>query len=406
MNWLIFFLFFIIIFFFFFFFFFFYGVRDVVNKIRFWLLINVSIPAIVKVLSHLQGCMYKLDSKFMKVLNEIDNEENQTSKTQAIMFKNKKANLIVVAFRGTNSLDAGALITDLESELYEIKGHKKMEGRAHLGFMKALGLKKDLDWPKPEEITDVDYLSQHPAYYEIRERLRKQLLEDEEGKTKFIVTGHSLGGALAILFVGLLGYHEDTLLLEKMEGVYTFGQPRVGDDKFKDFMNSTIKKYGVKYLRYVYSNDVVTRVPFDVQIYPYKHFGESYIYFDCFYRGRVESEEINKNYFALRWLIPSYLIAICELIRSFAIHHIDAYGGDYKEGWLMITLRLLGLYFPGLSAHTPQDYVNISRLEISPPRSNSNRLFKRGMLAIIASFVLFYLIQWTNYYTNHFNKKI
>ncbi|THG21463.1 hypothetical protein TEA_001081 [Camellia sinensis var. sinensis] len=185
-----------------------------------------------------------------------------------------------------SSLDAGALITDLESELYEIKGHKKMEGRAHLGFMKALGLKKDLDWPKPEEITDVDYLSQHPAYYEIRERLRKQLLEDEEGKTKFIVTGHSLGGALAILFVGLLGYHEDTLLLEKMEGVYTFGQPRVGDDKFKDFMNSTIKKYGVKYLRYVYSNDVVTRVPFDVQIYPYKHFGESYIYFDCFYRGR------------------------------------------------------------------------------------------------------------------------
>ncbi|CAL5332416.1 unnamed protein product [Camellia sinensis] len=403
--------------------------------------------------------MYKLDSKFMKVLNEIDNEaelpeglakkitivgrvdmrmrldkrissdnkkytaslsmmaaklsyelkdvvkfvltkywkmdnplvlslwkENQTSKTQAIMFNDKKANLIVVAFRGTNSLDAGALITDIESELYEIKGHKKMEGRAHLGFMKALGLKKGLDWPKPEEITDVGYLSQHPAYYEIRERLRKQLLEDEEGKTKFIVTGHSLGGALAILFVGLLGYHEDTLLLEKMEGVYTFGQPRVGDDKFKDFMNSNIKKYGVKYLRYVYSNDVVTRVPFDVQIYPYKHFGESYIYFDCFYRGRVESEEINKNYFALRWLIPSYLIAICELIRSFAIHHIDAYGGDYKEGWLMITLRLLGLYFPGLSAHTPQDYVNISRLEISPPRSNSNRLFKRGMLAIIASF--------------------
>lgn len=38
------------------------------------------------------------------------------------------------------------------------------------------------------------------------------------------------------------------------------------------------------------------------------------------------------------------------------------YGPDYRESWESFLLRLVGLAIPGLSAHSPVDYVNSIRL--------------------------------------------
>lgn len=38
------------------------------------------------------------------------------------------------------------------------------------------------------------------------------------------------------------------------------------------------------------------------------------------------------------------------------------YGAEYKEGWLSIVLRVVGLVFPGTSAHSPTNYVNSIRI--------------------------------------------
>lgn len=71
-------------------------------------------------------------------------------------------------------------------------------------------------------------------------------------------------------------------------------------------------------------------------------------------------EQPNKNYFSLLWLIPKYLNAWLELVRSFVIPFVKGY--DYYESLLMKVVRFIGLFVPGLTAHIPTDYVNSTRL--------------------------------------------
>ncbi|GFS34231.1 alpha/beta-Hydrolases superfamily protein [Actinidia rufa] len=271
----------------------------------------------------------------MEFLGSFDfwNEYQEKATTQAFMLRDKTVNpeLVVVAFRGTESFDADAWCTDFDMSWYEHSGM----GKVHAGFMKALGLQKNARWPKNLQQAD-----DHPAvaYYHIRDLL-KELLQASD-REKFILTGHSLGGALAILFPAILAFHGEEWLLERLEGVYTFGQPRVGDEKFGKFYEGTF----------------------------FKHFGTC-IYFDSFYNGKVVAEEPNKNYFSPFTMIPRTINAIWELmIRSFTIAY--RWGPDYVEGGTLRVLRLIGLLcnrrvIAGISAHSPQDYVNSTRLASS-----------------------------------------
>jgi len=275
-----------------------------------------------------------------------------------MMFQDTRAqpNLIVVAFRGTHPFDPIAWQTDVDLSWFELKG----VGHVHSGFMKALGLQKDKGWPK--EIEKGGSNQPQFAYYVIRQRLRDILQNNESAK--FIVTGHSLGGALAILFVSILAKHEDKMLLERLEGVYTFGQPRVGDKQLGEYMKEKLNKYDVRHLRYVYCNDMVPRIPYDDETHLfYNHWAPCLYYNSCCYNGEVRDEP-NKNYFALLWAIPKRVNAVWELLRSFIIPHTK--GPGYKESWSMRIVRVVGLVFPGVAAHCPQDYVNATRLGSLP----------------------------------------
>lgn len=291
-------------------------------------------------------------------LHNFWNAYEEQYSTQAIMFQDKieDPNLIVVAFRGTSPFNANAWITDIDLSWYELEGL----GKIHAGFMKALGLQKPIGWPKhinQEAQEQNNSSSKEFAYYKIREELKKILSKND--KAKFIVTGHSLGGALAILFASILILHEEEWLLDKLEGVYTFGQPRVGDEQFGKFMMEKLKKFDVKYYRYVYCNDMVPRLPYDDKTLFFKHFG-SCLFYNSLYCGKVLEEEPNKNYFSLLWVLPKVLNAVFELIRSFILPWIK--GNDYKQSWSEIIFRMVGLIIPGLSDHGPVDYVNLTRL--------------------------------------------
>lgn len=64
--------------------------------------------------------------------------------------------------------------------------------------------------------------------------------------------GHDLGGAIALL--AAVDLKEDL----RMAGVYTFGQPRVGDTLFKATVEN---RFANSYVRFVNEHDLVTRLP-------------------------------------------------------------------------------------------------------------------------------------------------
>lgn len=85
-----------------------------------------------------------------------------------------------------------------------------------------------------------------------------EALEDIQGATKgcpVVLTGHSLGGALAALTGALLGS-----LGSPVSQVVTFGCPKVG------FQGVRMALTGVRCARYVHGDDIVPTLP-----WPYEH---------------------------------------------------------------------------------------------------------------------------------------
>ncbi|KAK4712197.1 hypothetical protein R3W88_006710 [Solanum pinnatisectum] len=285
----------------------------------------------------------------MDLLGSYDfwNEYHENKSTQGFLFHDKTPcpDVIIVAFRGTEPFNSDDWSTDFDISWYEFQGM----GKVHSGFMKALGLQKDKKWPPNIRQDD-----QRPlAYYTIREKLRDLFQKNKQ--TKFVLTGHSLGGALAVLFAAVLAFHNETFILARLEAIYTFGQPRVGDAEFGDFMKENFRNHGIEYYRFVYSHDIVPRLPYDDSIMLFKHFGTC-LYYNSIYEGKIVSEEPDRNYFCVRSLISKRVDALWELVRSFLLPYL--YGTEYRENLLLQALRLYGLVFPGMPAHGPQEYIN------------------------------------------------
>ncbi|XP_059074644.1 triacylglycerol lipase OBL1-like [Cryptomeria japonica] len=287
--------------------------------------------------------------------------------TEAFIFCDKTENtkLMVIAFRGTEPFDATDWSTDFDISLYKVEPI----GRIHLGFLEAMGIADRSDEQvaqfhlKPNSSNGwPDNLSKDHekplAYHAIRGTLKKLLEEHKDAK--FIVTGHSLGGALAILFPAILLLHNQKKLLEKLFAVYTFGQPRVGDEDMGNYMNKNINQPQPRYFRVVYCNDMIPRLPYDDKEFLFKHFGACIYYSSC-YKQKTLKEEPNRNFSAF-YCISNFINAIWELMQSIIIGHTN--GKDFREGWLGMVFRCVGIVLPGISAHSPVNYVAI---RLGPP---------------------------------------
>ncbi len=124
------------------------------------------------------------------------------------------------------------------------------------------------------------------AFYRVRNDVVTRIQALRTHNQPIWYTGHSLGGALAVMAASTLLLHEEKL---PVAGLYTFGQPRVGDFQFAKTFNRALKG---RAFRFVNNNDVVPQVPLEAM--GFSHAGQLK-YFD--HRGRLRGDRSRKWWF-------------------------------------------------------------------------------------------------------------
>ncbi|MER6507331.1 lipase family protein [Nonomuraea sp. NPDC001636] len=134
--------------------------------------------------------------------------------------------MIVVAFRGTQPEELRDWLSDANTLLTP---YTAADGNIHAGFYRALDVV-------------------HPA-------LLHTLEEWHTPRQSLWFTGHSLGGALAMLAAARTHFEDPTLLAD---GVYTYGQPRTCCPKLAAAYDQA---FGGRTFRFVNNNDIVAQLP-------------------------------------------------------------------------------------------------------------------------------------------------
>lgn len=201
------------------------------------------------------------------LLESIDPEENDT---QAAIICEPNTGRIYIVFRGTDkNID---WITNLRfrQQIYPYGDTRDTRVRFHRGFM--------------------------AAYFSVRDELQAKVREYPEAS--LIITGHSLGGAIATIAALDLQYNITQHTHQPIQ-LYTFGAPRVGNRALvESFQRRVHQSY-----RFVNGWDLVTRVPRLWQ--GYAHVPEAYL-LGSRWTWRMVSRRIKDHY------MTSYLEALAE----------------------------------------------------------------------------------------------
>ncbi len=167
--------------------------------------------------------------------------------TQAFFVGSEDKRLAIVVFRGTECATGENidLLTDIDAKAREFP--PSSGARVHLGFYNAF------------------------AY--VWRDLARDLDRVQDKYEFFLFTGHSLGAALAVLAASAFVFDDRFCRSrKKLRGLYTFGQPMVGDEVFA----ALGRKYlGAQTFRHVYQRDWVPRLP-PRSTGHFVHFGAEY----------------------------------------------------------------------------------------------------------------------------------
>ncbi|KAK9468624.1 Alpha/Beta hydrolase protein [Lipomyces arxii] len=171
------------------------------------------------------------------------NTESDTSCTGYIAIDHVMMRIMVV-FRGTQSMTNWMTNLDTVQEPYEpAQGCPRC--LVHRGFMRSWMETRTYVTPVVAEL-----VKKYPDY-------------------TLVVTGHSLGGAIAVLAGAEL------VMSGFAPAITTYGQPRVGNSYFADWFDYTVSANDVDFTRITHKSDPVPRVPLGID---YTHTsGEIYI---------------------------------------------------------------------------------------------------------------------------------
>ncbi|RIB00085.1 Alpha/Beta hydrolase protein, partial [Gigaspora rosea] len=189
------------------------------------------------------ACKATEGTQFVKMFND------EALNTKGYLALDKQNKYIIVAYRGTMKTSIKNWYTDLI--VHQTPYHSVRGAKVHRGFYNAF---KKL---QPKIVDDVIRLHHRNPNFRIG------------------FMGHSLGGALAAL--SAIDLMEKLPYLAKNDLIFlaTFGQPRVGNEKFAKYVDRNLKSI----TRTIIRGDPVPRLPPSNSI-PYigyyKHFGEEY----------------------------------------------------------------------------------------------------------------------------------
>jgi hypothetical protein len=153
----------------------------------------------------------------------------------AFLVRSKCGRLGILAFRGTEPTNAINWLTDTD-----VVEKPFGQGLVHQGFFVNL-----------------------EAIWEVIVRRLEEAVRPADGKRqqpleRLYITGHSLGGGMAVLAAARLMLENEGRLSGLLHGVYTFGQPAVGN---ADFANEWAPQFGQRLHRHIYAHDVVPHLP-------------------------------------------------------------------------------------------------------------------------------------------------
>jgi Lipase (class 3) len=172
---------------------------------------------------------------------------------------------VTVTFRGTDNVLAfhtnwRANVKVLKSKAEFplcLKGKLPVEGVLfHSGFYNYLFGRK----------SGTSLLKEKTRFEEMYDALRP-ILRANPGY-KLYLTGHSLGGALAIITALYLSAAQSSTLPKPVTCI-SFGAPRVGDIHFMRAVRQLEESRRLRYLRIIHDNDAITSVP----VWQYHHAG-------------------------------------------------------------------------------------------------------------------------------------
>jgi Lipase (class 3) len=227
----------------------------------------------------------------------------------------------ILCFRGTEPRNVINWLTDASVRVEPVPGM----GRVHGGFYRNVVF----IWNRIEEALQqaLDGFTPHDGGAE--ERLPP--LEN------LYICGHSLGAAMAVVAAArIFGSEKYREWKRRVRGVYTYGQPIVGD---REFARVCGHRFGRMLFRHVYKHDLVPRLP-PTTTGPFVHFGEEY-------RGSDDGWEPSNT--AVRQVRSVMLSA-----------------GIGVLAWVFRQLRPVGrVQLPfSIDDHSPNNYLHASRVEI------------------------------------------
>ncbi|PKC15233.1 alpha/beta-hydrolase [Rhizophagus irregularis] len=314
----------------------------------------------------------------------------------------EKDDNIILVFRGTNPFNIQNCLTDIRALLCNIESSSRgLIGLVHEGFFEAIGEDSSMDeLPRSQSQTIIElsntslvktietifsalktlvffafqslithvhdpvdhrYLGEDArfvsAYSQAARWISKLCNNDSENgneglnnirqqksKKHLYITGHSLGGGLATVFLAKL-LKDDSPLLDIFAGIYTYGQPNVGDINFAKAFGPEL---GKKMFHHAYNNDVVPRIP---RWHPYSSPPGNLVFIDASFSIYLYPPDPVTNI-----PIPIRRISYLHLSGLLNLQVIRRMRNEY---WLRIFYRIIFPFF--INDHFPGDYVRAIR---------------------------------------------